>query len=140
MDNTNELRSKDYLDVLMWLETASEDVIAGAFWMATGTVKQDLRIGIQSMMDSDRPALASFFPELVISPLCLDDLPARFSECVRPMETLKNSLSMRASDPMYPLKGSGSISAAIHNLKIQGKISLSQSVLLHAELAAIKTK
>jgi hypothetical protein len=138
MDNSNQLRTNEYLDVLMWLETASEDLIAGAYWTSTGAVKQDLRTGIQSLMDSERPALANFFPELVIAPIKLDDLPARFIECEQPLETLKHSLSERARNPMYPLKGYGSISAAIHDLKNQGKISPSQSVLLDAELAALK--
>lgn len=138
MDNTNVLRSNDYLDVLMWLETASEEVIAGAYCLATGAVKQDMRIGIQSLMESDRPALAKFFPELVIAPIKLHDLAARFAECVEPMKTLEHSLSERSSNPKNPLKGYGSVSAAIRELKTQGKISLCQCVLLDAELAALK--
>lgn len=68
MENTNAQRSADYLDILLWLETASEDEIVGAYWMATGVTKEDLRIGIQSLIDSDRPALANHFPELGNAP------------------------------------------------------------------------
>jgi len=71
MDNTNVQRSADYLDVLLWLETAPVDEIVGAYWVATGVTKEDLRIGIQSLIGSDRPSLANRFPELGNAPLTI---------------------------------------------------------------------
>ncbi|MBW1246709.1 hypothetical protein I7860_08490 [Pseudomonas tolaasii] len=139
MDTTNALRTPEYLDVLMWLETASEDLITGAYWAATGSVKQDLRIGIQSLMDSDRPALANYFPELVINPIKLDELSVLFPECIQPLKTLEESLSVRDRDRRSPPKGYWAVSAVIQELKTEGKLSPSQSVLLAAELATFRT-
>ena len=138
MDNTNVKRSTDYLDVLMWLESASEDEIAGAYWLATGSTKIDLSQGIQALMDSDRPALAIYFPELVIAPIPLAELSTKFPEVCEPMERLQDSISRRQNEPQYPLKGYGALSAVINELKDQGRLSASQTSLLLAELAALK--
>lgn len=138
MDNTNAQRSNDYLDVLMWLETASEDEIAGAYWLASGSTKMDLRDGIQALMESDRPALAIYFPELVIAPLKLADLPTTYPEVCEPMERLHDSISRRQHEPHYPLKGYGALSAVITELKDQGRLTAAQCTLLLAELAGIK--
>ncbi|PMU12859.1 MULTISPECIES: hypothetical protein [unclassified Pseudomonas] len=138
MDNTNAQRSTDYLDVLMWLETASEDEIAGAYWLASGSTKMDLRHGIQALMDSDRPALAIYFPELVTAPVKLADLPTTFPEVCEPLERLQDSISRQQYEPHYPLKGYGALSAAISELKDQGRLSAAQCTLLLAELAGLK--
>lgn len=68
METTNAGRSADYLELLLWLETASEDEIVGAYWLATGVTKEDMRVGIQSLIESDRPSLANRFPELGNAP------------------------------------------------------------------------
>lgn len=138
MDNTNVQRSTDYIEVLMWLETASEDEIVGAYWLATGSTKVDLSHGIQALMDSDRPALAIYFPELVIAPIKLAKLPTTFPEVSEPMDRLHESISRRQYEPNYPLKGYGALSAVINELKEQGRLSASQTTLLLAELAALK--
>lgn len=138
MDNTNAQRSNDYLDVLLWLETASEDEIAGAYWLASGSTKMDLRHGIQALMEFDRPALAIYFPELVIAPIKLADLPSTFPEVCELMERLQESMSRRQHEPHYPLKGYGALSAVISELKDQGRLSAAQSTLLLAELAELK--
>ena len=138
MDNTNVQHSTDYLDVLMWLETASEDEISGAYWLASGSTKTDLRHGIQALMDSDRPALAIYFPELVIGPIKLADLHKTFPEVCEPMERLHDSILRREHEPHYPLKGYGALSAAINELKDQGRLSAAQCTLLLAELAGLK--
>jgi len=138
MDNTNAQRSNDYLDVLLWLETASEDEITGAYWLATGSTKLDLSHGIQALMDSDRPALAIYFPELVIAPIKLAELPTKFPEVSEPMERLQDSILRRQYEPQCPLKGYGALSAVINELKDQGRLSAAQSSLLLAELAELK--
>ena len=68
MDERTEQELTAYLDVLLWLETASVAEIEGAISTATAAVREDLELGIQCLMDSDRPALANYFPHLVSRP------------------------------------------------------------------------
>ncbi|UQB76565.1 hypothetical protein KI429_00620 (plasmid) [Pseudomonas shirazica] len=71
MDERTEQQLTDYLDTLLWLETASVAEIEGALSTASATVREDLELGIQCMMDSDRPGLANYFPNLVSRPTSL---------------------------------------------------------------------
>lgn len=70
-------RQSDYLNVLIWLETASEAQIRGALYLSSGDVRADIEQGIQALIESDRPGLATTFPELVPGRIRLDQLVGR---------------------------------------------------------------
>lgn len=67
-------QQSEYLNVLIWLETASEAQIIGALHLATGQVRTDIESGIKALMESDRPALARVFTDLVPQAVSLGQL------------------------------------------------------------------
>lgn len=79
MDEHKKRELNDYLDLLFWTETASESEIQGAITVASGITKEDLKMAVKCMIESDQPGLALYFPELVTNRLSLSDLRGRHS-------------------------------------------------------------
>lgn len=124
----------DYLDVLFWLETASVDEIQGALAVAQGVTKDDLELGIRSLMESDRPALATAFPHLLASRPTLNELGCRHQELANALHILSRSLSTAANPNRSP-EGYGLTLGCLRNLHCSGVISAAQREVLQAELA-----
>ena len=88
MDEQTERELNDYLSLLFWTETASVAEIQGAMSVASGVTKEDLKMAIRCMMDSDRPALANDFPELLVSRVTLSGLRSQHIELAEAMDVL----------------------------------------------------
>lgn len=138
MDAKTEQELTAYLDVLLWLEIASVAEIERALSTATTVEREDLELGIQSLMDSDRPALANYFPHLVSRPTSLSEVRLKFKAVGQAMDLLEDSTRRRVTDPTYPLMGYGAVAAAIAKLLYLNKITPSQRELLLSELASLK--
>ncbi|BAW26907.1 MULTISPECIES: hypothetical protein [Pseudomonas] len=138
MDEKTEQELTAYLDVLLWLETASVAEIEGAISTATAAVREDLELGVQCLMDSDRPGLANYFPHLVSRPTTLSEIRKRFNVLGKAMDLLEESTRRRSTDPTYPLMGYGAVAAALAKLQYLNKITPSQRELLLSELASLK--
>ncbi|EOA4333905.1 hypothetical protein ACH2GM_006209 [Pseudomonas aeruginosa] len=138
MDERTEQQLTDYLDTLLWLETASVAEIEGALSTASATVREDLELGIQCMMDSDRPGLANYFPNLVSRPTSLSAIRQKFSAVALAMDQLEDSMRRRQTDPTYPLMGYGAVLGTLAKLQYLNKITPSQRELLLSELASLK--
>ncbi|MDU8545708.1 MULTISPECIES: hypothetical protein [Pseudomonas] len=67
-------QQSDFLNVLIWLETASEEQIQGALHLATGQVRTDIENGIKALMAADRPVLARIFTDLVPHAVSLEQI------------------------------------------------------------------
>lgn len=138
MDERTEQELTSYLDVLLWLETASVAEIEGALSVATAPAREDLELGIQCLMDSDRPGLANYFPNLVNRPTSLNEIRQKFSAMAQSMDQLEDSLRRRRTDPTYPLMGYGAVLGTLAKLQYLNKITPSQRELLLSELASLK--
>lgn len=138
MDEQTECELNNYLSLLFWTETASVAEIQGAMSVASGVTKEDLKMAIRCMMDSDRPALANDFPELLANRVTLSGLRSQHIELAEAMDVLEDSLKRREHDLSYPLKGYGLALGCVRKLKNFGIISAAQRELLLSELASIK--
>lgn len=138
MDERTEQELSAYLDVLLWFETASVAEIERALSTATGVAREDLELGVQTLMDSDRPALANYFPHLVSRPTSLSKIRLEFNALGQALDLLEDSTRRRATDPTYPLMGYGAVAAALAKLQYLNKITPSQRELLLSELASLK--
>ena len=138
MDEQTERELNDYLSLLFWTETASVAEIQGAMSVASGVTKEDLKMAIRCMMDSDRPALANDFPELLVSRVTLSGLRSQHIELAEAMDVLEDSPKRREHDLSYPLKGYGRALGCVGKLQSFGLISAAQRELLLSELTSIK--
>ncbi|WP_130904041.1 hypothetical protein [Pseudomonas sp. Sample_22] len=138
MDEQTERELNDYLSLLFWTETASVAEIQGAMSVASGVTKQDLKMAIRCMMDSDRPALANDFPELLANRVTLSGLRSKHIELAKAMAVLEESLKRREHDPSYPLKGYGLALGCVRKMQNFGNITAAQRELLLSELVRIK--
>ncbi|CAH0274569.1 hypothetical protein [Pseudomonas carnis] len=138
MDDYKGNELNEYLNLLFWTETASEAEIHGAMSLATGVTKADLIMAVQCMIDSDRPGLALYFPELVTNRVSLVNLREHHSPLAKAMDLLAESLNLRVQNPSYPLKGYGQVLGCIAKLQYLGEITPAQRELLISELANVK--
>ncbi|MGC3103757.1 hypothetical protein ACPTKS_30790 [Pseudomonas aeruginosa] len=134
MDEKNIAHEPAYLDVLMWLETASIEQIRGAMAIAQGISRIDLENGIQALMQTDRPGLAAEFPQLVKEPVSIASLAKRYGCVATALEQIAESIRKRKSDPKLPVMGFGALSAALSQLQSAGKIRADQRRLLDDEI------
>lgn len=70
-------------------------------------------MAVQCMIESDRPGLALYFPELVTNRVSLADLREQHSPLAKAMDLLAKSLNLRVHNPSYPLKGYGQVLGCI---------------------------
>ncbi|MBI6949162.1 hypothetical protein RHA66_28500 [Pseudomonas aeruginosa] len=138
MDEHKESELNDYLNLLFWTETASESEIQRAMSVASGITKGDLKMAVKCMIESDRPGLALYFPELVTNRLSLSDLRGRHPALAKAMDVLVDSMKRREHDPSYPLKGYGRTLGCIGKLQYLGIITPAQRELLISEMASVK--
>ena len=129
----------DYLTVLFWLETASIEQIRGALYLAQGEVQADLELAIKTLMQSDRPALAQDFPNLLPDRLYLRDLATEHDELATALKILQTSIDTLSALSTSSPKGYGRVLGSLRSLQAEGTINAAQRELLTVELQSIIT-
>lgn len=138
MDYRNGKQTTAYIDVLLWLETASVEQIKGALSIAYGPSRAEIEQGIKAIMETDRPALAKDFSYLVEDPANISDLAKRYGGVAKAMELIAGSARKRSDDPTWPMMGFGELAAALTQLVDTGKLSRYQRMLLDQEIKRIR--
>lgn len=130
----NNQRESDFINVLIWLETASEAQIGGALALAQGQVRSDIVNGLRSIIETDRPGLATTFPAYVKGRVGLTQLSASHHELASALRELAQAVVANDRQVDKTPVGYWRVIRELRLLLESGQINAAQHYLLADEL------